>query len=342
MAHDHAAHGGHHALPHIPSEGNFDFTNGKFAMWLFLISDAMAFIGFLGAYMVLRMTALSSAVDGGLPWQPTWMLPMDLILTGINTFVLICSSVTMVKALAAIQDGNVQKLRLFLAGTMLGGAAFVGFQVWEWNHFIHAGITMQGLVVPSLDEAMENALKVDQHANKLAMAKTLFGGRDLKQPPEGKTLADFESGKFSEADYLALPLIMVDPEKGDKRAAQPGVIHHNTYAVAPTKKQPLIQPRELQAEIEDAEPGDRAAVLEKHRSLRAKVTSGFSSTFFVLTGFHGFHVFIGVIYLGIILLRSFKGAYSRENSSSVEIVGLYWHFVDLVWVLLFMVIYLIL
>ncbi|HMS16025.1 MAG TPA: cytochrome c oxidase subunit 3, partial [Planctomycetota bacterium] len=133
MSHDHD-----HKLP-IPDhyEGDFDFTNGKFAMWLFLVSDAMAFIGFLGAYMVLRMGTVITNDPNAIAWRPDWSPPLDLILTGLNTFVLIISSVTMVKALAAFQEGKQALGKTFLLATIAGGSFFVGFQVWEWNHLIH-------------------------------------------------------------------------------------------------------------------------------------------------------------------------------------------------------------
>jgi cytochrome c oxidase subunit 3 len=70
-------------------------------------------------------------------------------------------------------------------------------------------------------------------------------------------------------------------------------------------------------------------------------TSLFAATFFVLTGFHGMHVFGGVCYLSTILARAASGVYSAANCNEVEIVGLYWHFVDLVWILIFTFVYLI-
>jgi cytochrome c oxidase subunit III len=70
-------------------------------------------------------------------------------------------------------------------------------------------------------------------------------------------------------------------------------------------------------------------------------TSIFGSTFFTMTGFHGTHVGIGVIWLGILLAMSYRGAIGSKNSLTVEMAGLYWHFVDLVWVAIFTLIYLI-
>ncbi len=70
-------------------------------------------------------------------------------------------------------------------------------------------------------------------------------------------------------------------------------------------------------------------------------TSLFGSSFFTLTGFHGTHVGLGVIWLSIVLVMAFRGHVSSSNSLTVEMAGLYWHFVDLVWVAIFTLIYLI-
>lgn len=70
-------------------------------------------------------------------------------------------------------------------------------------------------------------------------------------------------------------------------------------------------------------------------------TNLFGSTFFTLTGFHGAHVFGGVIMLGVILYRGLAGQFSARHHDAVEAVSLYWHFVDVVWIIIFPLIYLI-
>ena len=72
-----------------------------------------------------------------------------------------------------------------------------------------------------------------------------------------------------------------------------------------------------------------------------KCPTMYSTTFFIQTGFHGTHVFIGVIWLLTVILKSFRGYYTQAEHTGVEIFGLYWHFVDLVWILLFTIVYLI-
>jgi heme/copper-type cytochrome/quinol oxidase subunit 3 len=69
-------------------------------------------------------------------------------------------------------------------------------------------------------------------------------------------------------------------------------------------------------------------------------TNLWSSAFFTLTGFHGVHVTIGIIMLMSLFIGSFTGRISQESAEKVEIIGLYWHFVDIVWIVIFTVIYL--
>ncbi len=70
-------------------------------------------------------------------------------------------------------------------------------------------------------------------------------------------------------------------------------------------------------------------------------TNLFGSTFFTLTGTHGAHVAVGVLWLLTLLVRSFQGKLGPEKAINVEIAGLYWHFVDVVWIVIFTVVYLI-
>ena len=70
-------------------------------------------------------------------------------------------------------------------------------------------------------------------------------------------------------------------------------------------------------------------------------TNIFGSSFYTLTGFHGVHVTVGIIMLMSLLVMSLRGNLNPEQSETVEIVGLYWHFVDIVWILIFAIVYLI-
>ena len=100
---------------------------GKLGMWTFLAGDAMTFGAGIAAYGALRID------------NPNWPTPADYLgitTTAVMTFILICSSVTMVEALAGIQHGNQSKFRTFMALTVLGGLAFLGMQAFEWHHLL--------------------------------------------------------------------------------------------------------------------------------------------------------------------------------------------------------------
>jgi heme/copper-type cytochrome/quinol oxidase subunit 3 len=72
------------------------------------------------------------------------------------------------------------------------------------------------------------------------------------------------------------------------------------------------------------------------------ITTGtlFGSAFFTLTGFHGLHVLIGIVWMGFLLARTLRGRMTPASATGVEIFGLYWHFVDIVWIVLFTIVYL--
>jgi heme/copper-type cytochrome/quinol oxidase subunit 3 len=181
-------------------------TTIKFAMWLFLASEVMFFSGLIAAYIALRI--------GSASWEVASEV-LNVPLTGVNTFILICSSVTMVKAFAAIEVGDQRNLRRFLLFTALLGLVFVGIKAFEWW--------------------------------------------ELSQ-------------------------------------------HH----IGPTS-----------------------------------TTNLFGATYFTMTGFHALHVLAGVAAILFVVLRAMQGVYSRQNHDTVEVLGLYWHFVDIVWIFLFTIVYLI-
>jgi heme/copper-type cytochrome/quinol oxidase subunit 3 len=188
---------------HVEDETTTGIPHDKMGMWIFLCSEVMFFTGLIGSYIVLRFAT------------PLWPAPASVLnipLTAVNTFILICSSATMVQALAAVSRGDIRKLKLFLCLTLLGGTIFLSIQAVEYWKLLH-----------------EN--------------------------------------------------------------------------------------------------------FNPHVSL-------FGSVFFTTTGFHGFHVFCGVICISFVTGKAFLGKYTQAHHQGIETIGLYWHFVDLVWIVLFTIIYL--
>jgi cytochrome c oxidase subunit 3 len=77
-----------------------------------------------------------------------------------------------------------------------------------------------------------------------------------------------------------------------------------------------------------------------YSELNLKLSTGvYGSTFFMLTGFHGFHVTMGAIMLSVMLVRAFRGHFDAEHHFAFEAAAWYWHFVDVVWLLLFVLVY---
>ncbi len=174
--------------------------NRKLAVWFFIASEVIFFSALITAYTLYH-------VETGKPHV------LDVATVAVNTFLLLTSSYTMVRALAAVQEDNQRAFRLFMLATIVLGIAFVSIQAFEYSKLAAEGVTPSGSV--------------------------------------------------------------------------------------------------------------------------------FGATFFGLTGFHGAHVIVGVLWLLIVLVKGLAGNYGSRNTLHVELAALYWHFVDLVWVLLFTLIYLI-
>lgn len=111
-------------------------TPGKIAMWMFLVTDAMSFSGFLLAYTVLRTSK---------DW-PTPSEHLSLPLAGLATFILNCTSVTMFLSIYFCKQENRQKMLQWLMMTIIGGVAFLSIQAYEYNHLLHEGMSLTSFI----------------------------------------------------------------------------------------------------------------------------------------------------------------------------------------------------
>jgi cytochrome c oxidase subunit 3 len=122
------AHAAVGAAPATPAQGGVGVYTQKLGMWVFLVSEVMFFTALIGSYIILRWGT-----------NATWPEPRTVLaipITALNTFILICSSVSMVKAYAAATQDDQRGLKLWLLLTVLGGATFVSIQAYEYHHLI--------------------------------------------------------------------------------------------------------------------------------------------------------------------------------------------------------------
>jgi cytochrome c oxidase subunit III len=299
---------------------------GKLMMWFFILSDALTFSGFLAAYGFSRFKfietwPLADEVFTHVPFMHG--NPQPMLYVAFMTFILIFSSVTMVLAVDAGHQLKKDKVVLYLFLTIIGGLIFVGSQAWEWKNFIHgeygAVETKGGSLLQFVDKDGKR-VALESFAAVLPVEReqlTRNKGRWFMDEPSlpTYTVAEVQAG------FKAHPDLLVRTEKIDAN-----------------KKKTILTRAESELRLKDA-----SLVVEGANLTRNEYGSKlFADFFFFITGFHGFHVFSGVVINIIIFFNVLLGTYDKRKSyEMVEKVGLYWHFVDLVWVFVFTVFYLV-
>ncbi len=247
---------------------------GKLMMWYFILSDAFTFASFLIMYAALRMSSEvwpdPNAVFNSFPFVHGTKLPLGFVT--VMTFILILSSVFVVRAVQEGHRMNKNGVLLWMFWGIVGGAAFLGCQAWEWNHLIHQGLTL---------------------------TSNPFGYYTTSQVIEGETVDVFQGYVNLAYDHHTGEFALPEDGLGTKGEVIPADASHN-------------QGNWL-----------------------------FGCLFFFITGFHGFHVSTGVLMNIILWIQAARGVYQRRGHyEMVEKIGLYWHFVDLVWVFVFLAFYL--
>jgi cytochrome c oxidase subunit 3 len=239
------------------------------------------------------------------------------------TFVLIMSSVTMVLAVDAGHKMKQKGVILYLFLTIIGGLIFVGSQAWEWGTFIRGDYG----AVETRGGRILQFVKADT-GERAALA-------EFATPVEGARQQLTRDKAFWFESEASLPSFTVE-EVTEGLRANPNILIR-TESIADDKKVVLNREQSLER-IKDAR-----LVVEGANLIRNEYGSRlFADFFFFITGFHGFHVFSGVVINIIIFFNVILGTYERRGHyEMVEKVGLYWHFVDLVWVFVFTFFYLV-
>ncbi|HMQ43813.1 MAG TPA: cytochrome c oxidase subunit 3 [Mariniflexile sp.] len=300
---------------------------GKMMMWFFIVSDALTFSGFLAAYGFSRFKfietwPIADEVFTHVPFLHGQEHPM--IYVAFMTFVLIMSSVTMVLAVDAGHHLNKAKVTLYMFLTIIGGLIFVGSQAWEWATFIKGDYgavqTKGGNIIQFVNaEGHRVALRdfvvaAPTEREQLERKDGFWFQKEESLPTY--TLNDVISGFDAHPDMLIRTQTL--NEHGHKTVLSRG----ESLQMLKNNGKHVVEG----ANLHENEYGSPL----------------FADFFFFITGFHGFHVLTGVIINIIIFFNVILGTYEKRGSyEMVEKVGLYWHFVDLVWVFVFTFFYLV-
>ncbi len=300
---------------------------GKMMMWFFIVSDALTFSGFLAAYGFSRFKfidawPIADEVFTHFPFLHGVEAPMYYV--AFMTFILIMSSVTMVLAVDAGHHLNKAKVTFYMFLTIIGGLIFVGSQAWEWGTFIkgdYGAVQTKG----------GNILQfVDTEGHRVALRDFVTAGH------RDRTVHERKNGLWFENEGT-LPSYTIE-EVIHGLEGHENVLVRTQTLTEKGEKTVLSRAESLKLIKENG----KAVVEGANLHVNEYGSPLFADFFFFITGFHGFHVFSGVIINIIIFFNVVLGTYERRKSyEMVEKVGLYWHFVDLVWVFVFTFFYLV-
>ncbi|MBC5835247.1 cytochrome oxidase subunit III [Flavobacterium sp. F372] len=318
-----------HALDGGP--GPMGATYGKMMMWFFIVSDALTFSGFIAAYGFSRFKfietwPIADEVFTHFPFLHGVNAPMYYV--ALMTFILIFSSVTMVIAVDAGHKLQKTKVAVYMLLTIVGGFMFLGSQAWEWKNFIKGEYG----AVETTGGSILQFVKVDK-TQKNGYARVKLEEFAATLPEEREQLTREKGVWFMEES--SIPAYSIEEVKAGF-AAHPEVLVRTEFIV--DKEKTVLSREESVKKLNDGIIVVQGADLIRNEYGHKL----FADFFFFITGFHGFHVFSGVMLNILVFFNVLLGTYERRKSyEMVEKVGLYWHFVDLVWVFVFTFFYLV-
>ncbi len=300
-------------------------SNGKLAMWLFLVTEIMFFTALIGVYMILRNGTPSHAEP--LRWPRPHEVHLDERLGALNTFVLICSSFTVVLGHFYVIRRNFQRATLLIGVTLALGFVFLGIKAYEYkgkiDHDILPGRIGESLASRKDDagkegtlspekERLYHATSIDYYERVRGQLKEIkdHGPADDKHVKECAELLERMNGKDETVDGKTRYVSPIGaPELGER-------VNHILH---------------------EAEHDGRTL----HIAPTVPFGNLWASCYFAMTGFHALHVLGGLVIFSIILVMGLRGKLGPQHESMLELTGLYWHFVDIVWIFLFPLLYLV-
>ena len=346
-----------HAEPSAVRMG-LPIPNSKLAVWLFLGTEIMFFTAFIGTYIVFR-------VGSGDLWPGQDQTHIEIWAGGVNTFVLILSSYMVVVAHEAMGEKNFEKARKALLLTFSLACLFLGIKSIEyWGKYTHGLIP--GWVAETDTQAIEKAaaeLSAVARSELLAVAPDDMAA--AVPPPTLAQLTDTVEATHPELailgrnavsleqhvranvslsisiDKLAKVGVPPDPDNLDPEVEELRV-RSETLTLPPLMLAELYDYKKHTGMLADLKNNEHfgsavaAAVWDPHPIVYGNL---FASTYFLTTAFHALHVIVGMVLFWIPLRLGDR--LDSTWSDYIENSGLYWHFVDLVWIFLFPLLYIV-
>jgi cytochrome c oxidase subunit 3 len=288
--------------------------NGKLAMWLFLVTEIMFFTALIGVYMLARNGQPSARQ----PWPAPHEVHLQEWIGALNTFVLILSSLFVVLAHWSLHVNNTKKAVQYLGLTFALGCLFLGIKGYEYyqkfNHEILPGYVYEKLDGPRGYEYMRHVRTQLEHIEEKEHERPQSAVNEKALPLCASLLEDIKAAK-------------IQPKQVNERVVG---TKHVKLGDRPTKA---------------TGAPDVEGILEidpnAHLSFSIPYGNMWASCYFAMTGFHALHVLGGLVIFGIFLARHAMGLFGPQSIVSIEVAGLYWHFVDIVWIFLFPLLYLV-
>ena len=303
----HPAHLQHHF---ISAEQQFEAS--KLGMWLFLVTEVLLFGGMFVAYAIYRA------------WYPDLFqeasTQLDTLLGAFNTLVLLASSLTVAWAIRAAQTDNRKLLVGMLWLTVVLAGFFMVVKYFEYTHKFELGIYPGKYF--QLDEGTPTIAELTAGTAVLAPAAVIGEDGQQLDVTEGAS-GESPTGEAEQIAPGAVDMPEANPEVGAERSLE-------------ETEDALAEATGHAADGEHEEGHGREGAIFSNP--RAGI---FFSIYYVMTGIHGLHIIIGMIAMGILALKAQRGRYTSVYYTPVENVGLYWHIVDIIWIFLFPLMYLI-
>jgi len=324
----------------VPLKMGLPIPNSKLAMWLFLGTEIMFFTGMIGSYIVLRF---------GSPGWPTdhAVTHINIVAGGVNTFVLICSSYLVVMAHDAMTKAKIGRAQISILGTLVLAGLFLGIKSVEYKGKFDHDI-IPGHIAEDDQQAMDKAVRELESVTTNWADELIPGEQILQQKVKQIQQKISNAGESASTDLLAFQSFNQALDTIRKRVSAQTVSlgleqEHAKEAVHEqfSNVEAALNAAGVVGALNYLRNEDRFSVRMHavHHPHPIKFGNLFASLYFFLTGIHALHVVIGMfLFLTVLLWGTFL---TTDATTYVENIGLYWHFVDLVWIFLFPLIYII-